>query len=316
MVATEKIRKLSRLSMEMHLSGTMAVLDLTDGDYDLGIVALLVLARCTADWIEGDRLRAPAHPSRAISIRAIAGSLGSPYTTVYRHVGVLKARGLLVVGDHGCAISHAPDVAPRVLALIAAAHDSLIRMVEDFAPDVALPPPAAVADRHLFATSVAVAFDIWLVPFEYARPFAHDWTSALIYMVIVVANVRHVTVDPVLGERFASEPTPDALRAPIGTRQIARLARLSYGTTFRHCKALQANDIIDHARGGWLLPGRRLGDRDVDTGVQTLHLYYLKRIAELTSLGFDAANPARHYLAGRPAYAPLDGVPLSCSGEL
>lgn len=310
-MAIDKVRKLSRFSQEMHFSGTMVAIDIGDGNYDHGIVALLVLARCAADWIDGDRLRAPATLTRSISIRAIAASLQCPYTSVNRHVAALKAKGLLVVGDKGCAISNAPDVAPRVLALIAAAHDSLIRMVEDFGTDVALPAPAPAADRHLLTTSVAVAFDIWLVPFEYARPFAHNWTSALVYMLIIVANVRHITTDPALSERYASEPTPDALRAPIGTRQIARLARLSYGTSFRHCKALQAKGIIDHVRDGWLLPGHRLGNRDVDGGVQALHLYYLKRIAELTALGLDAADPRRHYLAGRPPYAPLDGVTRS-----
>jgi hypothetical protein len=153
---------------------------------------------------------------------------------------------------------------------------------------------------------MTAALDIALVPYEIAREPVTDWTSKLVWIVIVVANVRHITTDDALSRTFEVEPTPDDLRMPITARRIAALTGLSYGATFRHCHKLAAQDVIKYERGGWLLVSRQLGNSEVDAGVRALLAYYAKRIAELGAMGLPLDRIENAYIASRPAYAAID----------
>lgn len=145
------------------------------------------------------------------------------------------------------------------------------------------------------------------MPFEVARSRVVDWTSGLVWLAIVVANVRHVTVDPELSERYADAPTPDALRRPINVRALAAMTGLTYGTVYRHCQRLAAADVIVYDRDGWLTTALQVNDQQVDTGVKALLGYYVQHINELVLRGLDVGAVADRYLAGRPPYAASPG---------
>lgn len=300
------IRKLSRLGNEMHLGGAVALNHLIPGHYASGIVLLLLLRRCVDDWIEGDRFRRPQRPARASSINALAASLQKSYATTHRHVMRLIALGWVEVTDRGVSISNRPGNEAAIVAFLTDAHDGMIRLIEDIASDMDFPSPERRPVRDLRLHIVAAALDVWLIPYEFAAEPIADWTSKLVWITIVVANVRHITIDPDLSDRFAYHPTPDALRRPINVPAIARLAGLSYGTTFRHCRSLATLDVIHYDRGGWITVSRQLFNEDVDIGVRALIDYFRKRIVELAGFGLDTTDTATFYLDGRPPYASVD----------
>ena len=159
------------------------------------------------------------------------------------------------------------------------AHDSVVRLTEDLG--MPFPSPDRPPAPDLPWRTVTTALDIWLVPSEYAAEPITDWTSKFVWIVIIVANVRHITVDPELSERYAYDFTPDDLRRPITARAIARVTGLSYGTVYRHCQALAAKDVIRYERDGWVLISRQIESDQVDRGVHALLNYFQKRIGEL-----------------------------------
>jgi DNA-binding transcriptional regulator YhcF (GntR family) len=283
----------------------MAVLKLGRGRYEWGTVALLLLSRCAADWLADGVIRRPVRITHSLSIRAIAQSLGAPYASIHRYVMALQEQGLIVEAGRGVAISNDPAVAPAVVAFLAEAHDRFIRLIEDIGPELEIAGPSSEPQRGLVAATLHAALDIWLVPYEIAREPVVDWTSKLVWIVIVVANVRHVTTDDDLSRTYAYKPTPDSLREPIGVRAIAAITGLSYGTAFRHCQKLAQQDVIRYERGGWLLASRKLADDTVDSGVRALLAYYAKRISELVALALSIQDVGKFYLGRRPDYVSL-----------
>ncbi|MHA6722540.1 hypothetical protein [Sphingomonas sp. RS2018] len=301
------VRKLSRLGNELLLTSSYAAAHFVADRYDWGVVLLVLLKRCADDWIDDDDvLRRPEALTRRSSINAIAASLDRPYATIHRHVMSLIGEGLVVQVDGGVAVSNDPAVADRIVALLTLAHDSLVRLAEDFAGEVEFPAPPSVPVRDLHKRILLAAFDVLLVPFEYAREPVMEWTSKLVWIVIIVANVRHITIDPVLADRYAYDPTPDALRRPIGARAIAKLTGLSYGTVYRHCRLLAELDVIRYDGTGWLTVTNQLFNPDVDHGVIALLGYFNRRLIELVAAGLDMDAVASFYLAGRPPYGPVE----------
>lgn len=300
------VRKLSRLGNELHLTAAIAAVRLFPGHHEWGAVFALLVRRCADDWVDGKRFRAPAASVQSMSIRRIAASLHRPYTTTHAYVRGLLKTGAVVEVEGGITLAISAAFAPATTGFMTLAHDSFVRLAEDMSHDVAFPAPIRAPSPLLRKMTLLAAFDAWLIPFEYAAEPVTDWTSRLIWTVIVVASVRHVTEDPALSDAYACQPTPDDIRRPIPLRQIMALTGLSYGTAYRHCKALEALDVVRYDRGGWLLVSSQLADERIDQGVRAVIDYFCKRIEELISYGFDPSDAARFYIAGRPDYASLD----------
>ena len=162
------------------LSSTLAVIELGKGRYEWGVVALLLLSRCASDWVVNGVIGPPVRIAQSLSIRAIAQSLDAPYASIHRYVSALQEQGLAIVSDNGVAISNDPAVAPAVVAFLVGAHDRLIRLVEDLAPDLPINGAGSVPHRGLLAATLSAALDISLVPYEIAREPVIDWTSKLV----------------------------------------------------------------------------------------------------------------------------------------
>lgn len=300
------VRKLSRLGNEIHLTAAMEAVRSWPGHHQWGTVFVLLLRGCVDDWVEGDRFRAPAAVTRSASIRSVAASLHRPFTTIHRHALGMLARGALVDVGGRIAVSPDPAFAPTVIRAMTLAHDSFVRLAEDLSRGgMAFPAPTRGAAPDLRRRTLLAALDVWLIPFEYAPEPVADWTSKLVWIVIVIANVRHVTVDPDLSERYAVAPTPDDVRRPIPIAAIIALTGLSYGTAYRHCQALAALNVVRYERGGWLLVSSQLEDEKVDQGVHALLAYFRKRIGDLIAYGFDPARAGDFYIDARPDYAEI-----------
>ncbi|UAJ08913.1 winged helix-turn-helix domain-containing protein [Glacieibacterium megasporae] len=299
------VRKLSRLGNELHLSSSIATAELVPGHFESAVVLILLLRRCGGDWIDGECFRRPQKIVQCASINALAASLHKPYATIHRHVMRLIDLGWVVSVDRGVAISINPGIEQQIIELMVFAHDSVVRLTEDLGRDMPFRSADRIPAPDLRWRIIAMALDIWLVPFEYAAEPVPDWTSKLVWIIIIVANVRHITIDPELTERYANNFTPDEVRRPITARAIARLSGLSYGTVYRHCQTLAKNDVIRYQREGWVLASRQIGSDQIDRGVRALLDYFKKRIVELVSYGFDPTNAATSYLDRRPEYVSL-----------
>ncbi|WP_010219979.1 helix-turn-helix domain-containing protein [Sphingomonas sp. PAMC 26621] len=296
------VRKLSRLGNELHLGSSIATAELVPGHFESAVVLILLLRRCASDWIRGECFRRPSEVVQSASINALAASLHKPYATTHRHVMRLIDLGWVEWGEQGVAVSTDPKVERRIIDMMVFAHDSIVRLAEDFSRDLPFATPDRTSASNLRWRTVTTALDIWLVPFEYAAEPITNWTSKLVWIVIICANVRHITVDPELSERYAYNFTPDELRRPITARTIARLTGLSYGTVYRHCQTLAEKDAIRYQRDGWVLVSRQIGSEQIDQGVHALLEYFQKRIGELIAYGFDTARVDAFYINGRPAY--------------
>ncbi len=302
------VRKLSRLGNELHLTAAVEAKRLFPGHHEWGAVYALLVRLCAEDWVEGERFRAPVDVTQSTSIRRIAASLHKPYTTIRGYIRGMIEAGALVEVDGRIALATNDLFAAVTIEFMTRAHDSFVRLAEDLSTDIAFAAPIRAPSSQLRKRTLLAAIDAWLIPFEYAAEPVTDWTSRLIWTVIVVANVRHITQDRALSDTYAYKPTPDDVRRPIPMRQIIQLTGLSYGTTHRHCKALEAMDVARYDRGGWLLVSRQLADARIDQGVRMVIDYFHKRINELVAHGFDPADAARFYIEARPDYVALDTI--------
>lgn len=309
MSSKRPIRKLSRLGNELHLTAAIEAMRLFPGHHEWGPVYVLLLRQCVEDWVERRRFRPPAVVTQSMSIRRIAASLHKPYTTIHGHVRGLLDTGAFVEVYGRIALAISPAFARLAIGFMTRAHDSFVRLAEDLSGDMAFSAPVRAASPTLRKMTLLAALDAWLIPFEYAAEPVTDWTSRLIWTVIVVANVRHITQDPVLSATYADHPTPDAIRRPVPMRQVIALTGLSYGTAYRHCKALEAMDVVRYDRGGWLLVSSQLADARIDQGVRAVIGYFHKRIGELVAYGFDPGDAARFYIKERPNYVALGPTP-------
>ncbi|MHA6723270.1 winged helix-turn-helix domain-containing protein [Sphingomonas sp. RS2018] len=302
------VRKLSRLGNELHLTAAIEAMRLFPGHHEWGAVYALLLRRCAGDWVEDERFRAPVAITQSMSIRRISASLHKPYTTIHGYIRGMLDVGAIVEVDGGIALATSAGFARTAIGFMTQAHDSFVRLADDLNGDMSFAAPVRAPSPSLRQMTLVAALDAWLIPFEYAAEPVTDWTSRLIWTVIVVANVRHITLDPVLSDTYAHEPTPDDIRQPIPMRQIIAMTGLSYGTAHRHCKALEAMDVVRQDRGGWLLVSSQLADARIDQGVRMVIDYFHKRITELVAYGFDPADAARFYIGSRPDYVTLEAV--------
>ncbi|MFS0771635.1 hypothetical protein [Sphingomonas sp. 1P08PE] len=295
-------RLVSRLTSEMHLQATLAIVALMPADYDRAVILLTLMRRSAPDWSGTGTIAPPARPTRFGSINALATSLGRPYESVRRHVRALVAAGLCVETAAGVAISPDPATAQRFCDTYVRLHDIYLRLVQDLAAAGVIDRgegdgSGPVSDAVPLDTIVATAIDAMLVPFELFAAFG-TWQAMPVWLVVTVACVRPITTDPALAACYAFASTPDALRQPISTRAVMRTLGFSYGTVWRHCTALEARDMLVRTPGGWIVGMGQLRDPQIEARVVDSIHYYCRRAAALVGAGLYAAGPP--YIGGRP----------------
>lgn len=297
-------RLISRISNEMHLSGMILVGQALPYNFDRSIVILVLMRVCQPDWTGTGTLRRPARLTRFASANSIATSLGRSPETIRRHVHALVDSGVCMRGDEGVALSPDQTVSPDLLRLYADYHDLMVGFAADLAAWAPSPAaPRASTDTPLPAI-VATALDIALIPFERFGHLLTDWTSLRVWGCIGALNVRHIMLDPVLTQRYAVASTPNGLRRPVSLRTVERTLDIPYATAWRHCRVLEAQDVLSQLEDGWLVRVEQLRDAAMEAAVVATVHYYLRRIAALVGHGFDPARADLAYLHGRVPLAP------------
>ncbi|WP_232318607.1 helix-turn-helix domain-containing protein [Sphingomonas sp. TDK1] len=293
-------RLIADLETTMIASGIRAL----DGDLDRAII-FMVVARASemlsphgAGHAGGE-----GRAAKAISINALAASLGRPFETMRRHIHALCAMGLCERGPAGVTVPEAVHCRPEIATLFRTNHDALVRMVEDFRSFGATLPESRPHLPYDWYTGLAAAHDVLLTGIEFHAHRFHSWTDMALANAILSANARPLADNPGLALAHAEygAPPPDTLCQPVSTGAVARVLGIPASTAHRRVAAMTEAGIIARRSRGVVLSEAMLSDPARIEESRTSMLHVRQILARLAAGGFCFNDPAANYLDGRPA---------------
>ncbi len=264
---------------------------------EFGIVA----HRCLADWIRDDRVVRPTEPARAITVRQIARSLNASPETVRRHVKVLVGRGALTVSASGVSLAVTDANEPFVARYLYGVHDLMVRLFAEVAATTDLRLPLGQPATVGLGDIVTRAIEVLLLPID-TYPLSGNQLDFLMWAALTAVAVRSVTYDPVLARTYAIDIPPDELRVGISLRRVAEVLSIPYASAWRQMRMLHDRGLVTRlGKDQWtVLTANLLVDSAVAVGAPP-SAYTLRKLRELTLLGFDPAQAEGRYRLGRPA---------------
>ncbi len=274
-----------------------------DGDLDRAII-FMVVARAS----EMLSPHGAGHASRdgrgakAISINALAASLGRPFETMRRHIHALCAAGLCERGPAGVTVPEAVHGRPEIVALFRGNHDALVRMIEDMRGfGIALPETRGHIgyDWH---TGLAAAHDVLLTGIEFHAHRFPSWIDLVLANAIRCANARPLAQSRDLALAYAEFGTalPDGLCQPVSTGSVARALGLPPSTAHRRVAAMIESGILVRRARGVVLAEQALSDPDRIDESRTSMLHVRQILIRLAAGGFRFDDPAANYCDRRP----------------
>ncbi len=237
--------------------------------------------------------RRPAgSPPGAISVRAVAQSLGLAYETTRRQVGALEAEGLLSrAGESGVTV--AAEAGPTPPGWDEARCAGLRGLIADlkgleFAFDPS-PGGAPREDKDL-AGPLAVLLDTFILRVLEAGVAPHgSMLDALVFSSLITANAGDITYDRELAQKYAwsDSPPPDELRRPVTITGLSERLGLPHETIRRRVVRYIALGWVVRAPGGYLSTMSRQQSPDVIEGGQIIVQRFLQLIHAARQLGLD-----------------------------
>ncbi|MBO9712832.1 hypothetical protein [Sphingomonas sp.] len=230
---------------------------------------------------------------RPVSGAAIAESMGLPHTNVRRRAAELVDAGLLIREAAGFRIAERfladERFGPAAAEDVAALTHSLSALA-----DAGYAPAARALDAGFSVLPdgvvgrLLVAFTLRAL--ETFTELYGDVTSGTIVAAIVAANVRQVTGDPRLAERYAEEdmPLPDSLREPIGLRPLARAIDIPFETVRRRVNALVAEEVVAWKDAGVIVPTHVLLDERLLENNRRIMAHFEQLLNTLVTLAAEA----------------------------
>lgn len=298
--ASLMVRLIAELETTMIAAGIRAL----GGDLDRAII-FMVVARASemlsphgAGHAGGE-----GRGAKAISINALAASLGRPFETMRRHIHALCAMGLCARGPAGVTVPEAVHGRPEIQALFRSNHDALVRVTEDFAR-FGLPLPDTRAHRaYDWHTGLAAAHDVLLTGIEFHAHRHQSWTDMVLANAILCANARPLVRSRDLAMAYADDgvPPPEGLCQPVSTGAVARALGLPASTAHRRVAAMiEAGVLVRRARGVVLAEAIHTDPaRTEERRTSMLHVRQI--LIRLAAGGFRFDTPEANYLAPRPA---------------
>lgn len=296
-------RLIVRLIAELETSMVAAGVRALAGDLDRAII-FMVVARASemlsphgAGHAGGE-----GRAAKAISINALAASLGRPFETMRRHIHALCGAGLCARGPAGVTVPEAVHSRPEIVALFRGNHDALVRMVEDMRGfGVPLPETRAhiAYDWH---TGLAATHDVLLTGIEFHAHRFQSWTDLVLANAILCANARPLTRNRELALAYAdfSPAPPDAVLQPVSTGSVARALGLPPSTAHRRVAAMIESGILARRARGVVLAEAALSDPERIEESRTSMLHVRQILIRLAAGGFRFDDPAANYCDGRP----------------
>lgn len=249
----------------------------------------------------------------AISINAIAASLGRPFETVRRHVNGLIDSGLCVRTPRGIIVAPGLADAPVMQQMIRDLHDLMVRLI-DYATRHGVHVPIKRSDLpYQPSATIAATLDLVLASVEYLEPHYGDWLEMAVVNATIAANARPVTFDPVLAIRYAATDAvpPRHLRRAVSVTGLARALRMPYSTVQRQVKASILRGQLERVPGGIMITQEQLDADGVRVAGPAAVSRALRAFGRLVPGGFPFDDPPSCYMTGPPALLDFgDGVPV------
>lgn len=294
------VRLIAALETSMVAAGVRAL----DGDLDRAIIFMVVARASEMLSPHGaGHARRDGRGAKAISINALAASLGRPFETMRRHIHALCAAGLCERGPAGVTVPEAVHARPEIVTLFRGNHDALVAMIEDMRSfGVTLPETRAHVcyDWH---TGLAAAHDVLLTGIEFHAHRFQSWTDLVLANAILCANARPLVENRDLALAYAEFGTapPDGLCQPVSTGSVARALGLPPSTAHRRVAAMIESGCLARRSRGVVLTERAMTDPERIEEHRTSMLHVRQILIRLAAGGFRFDQPAANYLDGRPA---------------
>ncbi|WP_448661182.1 hypothetical protein ACG3SL_11155 [Sphingomonas sp. CJ20] len=279
------------------------------GDLDRFVIFTLV-ARQSLGGELSDAGLANATP---ITMNALSASLARPYETVRRQVMALVEQGLCIRTPNG--VVGAPLLLrhPLIPELIAIAHDSFVRFVEDMVV-LGVPLPRQRPDtRYALVSGFQAATDLMLAVTHANRDTHGDWAELAVFSMVLAANTQSFVCDPERAWLYADQtrPAPVQLLEPIRPSALAQVLEMPESTVRRKVAALIADGRLIRVRNGVLVSDAWMNlDSSIATSTESWH--NIRRILErVAAQGFPFDAPQSAYIAGRPPEPAFERRPAT-----
>jgi DNA-binding Lrp family transcriptional regulator len=299
-------RAVARLALGYALKSMHRAAEATEGDLLDGVIRIAIGDANTRHMRENPELAwtyaamdrpVPDDMRHPVSINAIAMSLNLPFETTRRRVAKMVKRGLCIRSPKGLRISTAIEFAPRLTEIIAGNFEDLRRLRRDLralAPGLTLEPETDIAgarsrltNEEPYRAALRASMSFMLRFVEPISTLAGDLLDGIILLSISHANTLHVASDPVLTRLYASKetPIPDHELRAIAVQSLARTLNLSFETTRRRVRALEAVHLVARRPEGVIVPSA-VSDSPAMQHVRTATCGHLQRMyTELWRLG-------------------------------
>lgn len=244
----------------------------------------------------------PEELNRAISINAIAASLGRPFETVRRHVNALVGAGVCVRTPRGIVMQVEIATLPALHRAVRRAHDLMVLLV-DYVRAHGITLPRVRPDRpYVPSATIAATLDLVLAAAEYLDPHYEDWLEMAVVNAVMAANARPITFDPVLAWRYCNVDTvpPETLRVPVSVAHVARALHIPYSTAQRQVNRSIAKGQVRRVRGGIMVTTGQLHTAAVRIAGPAATARAMRAFGRLVPGGFRFDAPGDCYLDGAP----------------
>ncbi len=199
-------------------------------------------------------------PPRAISVRAVAQSLGFSYETTRRRVMSLEQAGLVRrLGEAGVAAVPGAIESKAYREAAAATHVAELALYASLAKlGIVLPDPPrgpAIDKAELDIAVAALCEDFLLRVIEIgAVPHASSM-AGLVLAAMVSANADPITYDPELAVRYgrADTPPPDSVRRPATITEIGVRLGMPHEVARRRVLGLIDRGYARRVTGGYMV---------------------------------------------------------------
>lgn len=276
-------RLIFRCVLEFLLDESHRLITRHHGSFTRGVIHLAV----------AQASRRPAgSPPAAISVRAVAQSLGLAYETTRRQVGALEAEGLLSrAGESGVTVATPAETAPPGWDEARCA--GLRGLIADLKGlELAFDPGPGGTPREdsELAGPLAILLDTFILRVLEAGVAPHgSMLDALVFSSLITGNAGDITYDRELAQKYAwsDSPPPDELRRPVAITELSERLGLPHETIRRRVVRYIALGWVVRVHGGYLSTMSRQQSPDVIEGGQIIVQRFLQLIHAARQMGLD-----------------------------